>query len=107
MSSKREVRAALGRLKSGEVQLSPEQYYELLEAVEQMFEALVLAPKGADPVATAVWYNHERKPALAQLADALASHPEGNAAERLAAQQLSDREVARQLHRSLLENSLR
>jgi hypothetical protein len=41
-------------LKAGEAALSAEQYHRLLEAVEQVFEALVLAPKGTDPVATGV-----------------------------------------------------
>ena len=107
MNSNREIRAALGRLKSGEAALSAEEYHELLETLEQMFEALALAPKGGDPVATGVWYNHERKPALARLADALSPSTDGYAARRLANQQLSDREVIRELHRSLLDNSLR
>ena len=104
MSSKREVRAALQRLKTGAVTLSADEYLELLEAVEQVFEVLVLAPKGTDPVATAVWYNHERRPALARLADALSPPAHGSSAQRLDSQQLSDREVLRDLHRSLLEN---
>ena|SRR5579875_3017404 len=107
MSSKREIRAGLARLKSGEVVLSPEQYHELLEAVEQLFEAMVLAPKGPDPVATGVWYNHERKPALARLADAISPHDGAVATQRLVEQQVSDREVIRELHRSLLDNSVR
>src|ERR1700749_364297 len=107
MSSNREIRVALARLKSGEDALSAEQYHELLEAVEQGFEALVLAPKGADPVAAGVWYNHERKPALARLPDALSARTDGYAPQRLANQQLSDREVIRELHQSLIDNSLR
>jgi hypothetical protein len=107
MSSNREIRAALVRLKSGEAVLSAEQYHQLLEAVEQVFEALVLAPKGADPVATGVWYNHERKPALARLADAVLPQANGHAAQRLADQQLSDREVIRELHQSLLHKNAR
>jgi hypothetical protein len=107
MSSNREIRAALARLQSGEAALSAEQYQQLLEALEQMFEALVLAPKGTDPVATGVWYNHERKPALARLADALSPQANGHASQKLADQQLSDREVIRELHRSLLDNSVR
>ena len=107
MSSNREIRAALARLKSGAATLTAEQYHELLEAVEQTFEALVLAPKGTDPVATGVWYNHERKPALARLADALSPQADRNAAQKLVDQQLSDREVIRELHQSLLDNSVR
>jgi|SRR5579863_2827869 len=105
MSSKREVRAALERLKTGAVTLSAHEYHELLEALEQVFEALVLAPKGSDPVATAVWYNHERRPALARLADALSPQqvPESTA-RALEHQELSDREVLRDLHQSLLDN---
>ena len=107
MQSNREIRATLARLKSGEEILSAEQYHELLEAVEQVFEALALAPKGADPAAAGVWYNHERKPALARLADALSPRTDGYAVQRLADQQLSDREVIRELQQSLLHNSLR
>ncbi len=107
MSSKREVRAALVGLKSGDVTLSPHQYHELLAAAEQLFEALVLAPKGSDPMATAVWYNHERHPALARLADAVSPQTDANAVWRLADQQRSDRDVIRELHRSLLDNSAR
>lgn len=104
MSSKREVRAALERLKTGAVTLSAHEYQELLEAVGQVFEALVLAPKGSDPMATAVWYQHERRPALARLADALSPRASGNSVRALADQQLSDREVIHELHQSLLDN---
>ena len=107
MSSNREIRAGLARLKSGAATLTAEQYHELLEAVEQIFEALALAPKGTDPVATGVWYNHERKPALARLADAVSPQADTNAAQKLVDQQLSDREVIRELHQSLLDKSLR
>jgi hypothetical protein len=104
MSSKREVRAALERLKTGAVTLSAHEYHELLEALEQVFEALVLAPKGSDPVATAVWYNHERRPALARLADALSPQAAESSARALADRQLSDREVLHDLRQSLLDN---
>ncbi len=107
MSSNREIRAGLARLKSGAATLTAEQYHELLEAVEQIFEALALAPKGTDPVATGVWYNHERKPALARLADAVSPQADTNAAQKLVDQQLIDREVIRELHQSLLDKSLR
>lgn len=105
MSSKREIRAALARLKSGQVLLSSEQYHELLEAVEQLFEALALAPKGSDPVATAVWYNHERRPALARLADAVAPQAGASATHTLAERQRSDADVVRELHQSLMQRS--
>ncbi len=72
VSSKREARATLARLKAGDIALGPHEYHELLEAVEQAFEALELAPSGSDPAATALWYDHAREPALARLADALA-----------------------------------
>ena len=107
MSSKPEIRTALARLKTGEVALGPHEYHELLEALEQMYEALALAPKGSDPVATGVWYNHERGPALARLADALSPSATPDAARTLADQQLSDREVIRELHQALIDNSLR
>lgn len=102
MSSNREILAALARLKSGAVALTAEQYQDLLEAVEQAAHALIMAPRGTDPVATGLWYNHERSPALARLADALA--PQSAASQALAQTQLSDREVARELHRALLDN---
>lgn len=103
MSTHRETLVALERLKSGEAKLTSEQYVELLEAVEQAVQALQVAPSGSDSVATGVWYNHERAPALARLADALAPDGPGAAAETLAQQQLSDREVLHELHRALLD----
>src|ERR1700722_8428165 len=105
MSPHRDTLVALSRLKSGEAELSPEQYFELLEAVEQAVQALLLAPSGADPVATGVWYSHDRAPALARLADALAPHEQGGASEALAQQQLNDREVLQELHEALLKSS--
>jgi hypothetical protein len=105
MSSHRETLVALERLKNGEAELTPEQYVELLEAVEQAVKALLLAPSGSDSVATGLWYNHERAPALARLADALASDQAGGASATLAEQQLSDREVLLELHEALLKSS--
>jgi hypothetical protein len=106
MSPHRDTLVALSKLKSGEAELSPEQYFELLEAVEQAVKALLLAPSGAEPVATGLWYNHERAPALARLADALvAPQEQGGASEALAQQQLSDREVLQELHQALLKSS--
>jgi hypothetical protein len=107
MSSHREALAAISRLKSGETELTPGQYLELLEAVEQAVHALLRAPSGSDPVATGLWYNHERAPALARLADALAADESGDAAEALAHKQLSDREVLVELHQALLNKQYR
>lgn len=104
MSPHGETLAALSRLKSGETALSPEQYVELLEAMEQAVQALILAPTGSDSRATGVWYNHERAPALARLAEALAPEKHG-AATALAQEQLSDREVLQELHAALLRSS--
>jgi hypothetical protein len=107
MSSHREILAALERLKSGALTLTSDQYLRLLEAVEQAAEALFTAPRaGADPASVSVWYNHERAPALARLADALSTYDEGDgdALSALVEQQRSDSEVARQLHQSLLDN---
>jgi len=115
----REALQALERLKTGAVKLDSEQYLELLEAVEQVVHALVLAPSGADPVATGLWYNHERSPALARLAAALAANggagdaagapsaagAAGSAGAAAGAQ--SDAEVLRALHRALLERASR
>jgi hypothetical protein len=107
MSPHRDTLVALSKLKSGEAELSPEQYFELLEAVEQAIQALLLAPSGSDAVATGLWYNHERAPALAQLADALAPPEQGGASEALAQQQLGDREVLQELHQALLNTRSR
>jgi hypothetical protein len=104
MSPHRDTLAAIARLKSGEDELSAEQYTKLLEAVEEAVRALILAPSGTDSVASGVWYHHERGPALARLADALSPHPSG-AADRLADEQMSDREVLRELHAALLKSS--
>ena len=102
MSKHRETLVALERLKSGETELNPEQYVELLEAVEQAVQALQLAPSGSDPVATGLWYNHDRAPALARLADALVPEEQGGASRALAQEQLSDRDVLHELHQALL-----
>jgi hypothetical protein len=108
MSSHREILAALARLKSGSVTLDPDQYVGLLEAVEQAVEALFAAPRGSDPVATGLWYNHERAPALARLADALSPKArERAAAHALKQQQHSDREVIRELHDALVKQTSR
>lgn len=85
MSPPHQTLAAISRLKSGEAALSSEQYVELLGAVEQAVQALLLAPAGSDPVATGFWYNHERAPALARLADALGPHGGGAATHARAA----------------------
>jgi len=74
MSHHREILSALQKLKSGEGKLTTEQYVGVLEAIEQAAQALHTAPRGSDPVATGVWWNHERTPAMARLADALAAH---------------------------------
>jgi len=105
MSTHRETLVALRRLKSGETELTREQYVELLEAVEQAIQALLLAPSGSDPVATGLWYNHDRAPALARLADALGPRHQGEATRELAEQQMSDREVLKELHAALLKSS--
>ena len=106
MSQHREILAALERLKSGSVQLNSEQYLALLEAVEQAAEALFNAPRGGDSAAAGVWYNHERAPALAHLADALTPHSEGGNVRELAQRQRTDQEIARELHRSLLDRAI-
>src|ERR1700761_8871504 len=119
MSSHRKILAALQRLKSGAVQPTPEQYVAILDAVEQAVEVLYAAPRGSDPIATGLWYNHERAPALARLADALTSHnaaptshnvalssrnaamtARGTATTELERERQSDREVVRALQQS-------
>lgn len=105
MSPHRDTLEAIARLKTGEDELSSEQYVQLLDAVEEAVRALVLAPTGGDPVATGLWYNHERAPALSRLADALASKPYGVVAAAPGEAQMSDREVLLELHAALQRNS--
>jgi hypothetical protein len=105
MTPHSETLAAIARLKSGEDELSSEQYLELLEAVEDAVQALILAPSGTDPLATGLWYNHERAPALARLADALAPRHGGDASDQLLEEQMSDREVLLELHAALLKST--
>jgi hypothetical protein len=117
MSSHRKILAALQRLKSGGAPPTPEQYVAILDAVEQAVEVLYAAPRGSDPIATGLWYNHERAPALARLADALTSHNDaltarnprlgshGAATSELERERQSDREVVRALQQSLRERT--
>ena len=110
MSSHREILAALQRLKSGGAQPTSEQYVAILDAVEQAVEVLYAAPRGSDPIATGLWYNHERAPALARLADALTLHndaltPRSVATSELERQRQSDREVVRALQQSLRDRT--
>src|ERR1700761_697132 len=98
MSSHRKILAALQRLKSGGARPTPEQYVAILDAIEQAGEVLYAAPRGSDPIATGLWYNHERAPALARLADALTSHR--GATSELERERQSDREVVRALQQS-------
>jgi hypothetical protein len=119
MSSHRKILAALQRLKSGGAKPTPEQYLAILDAVEQAVEVLYAAPRGSDPIATGLWYNHERAPALARLADALTSHnaastshnaamtARGAATSELERERQSDREVVRALQQSLLDSTTR
>jgi hypothetical protein len=108
MSHHREILAALAKLKSGTTALTSEQYGALLEALEQAAEALHIAPRGSDPIATGLWWNHERAPALARLADVLspraATIPGDGKAGRPEA---TDAQVVRALHQSLLDNTVR
>jgi hypothetical protein len=106
MSQHREILAALGSLRSGATSLNFEEYVQFLDAVEQLAETLQLAPGGSDPVATGVWWHHERTPALARLADALPT-PRGAAPRRRQSSgtELGDAPVIRALHQSILENS--
>jgi hypothetical protein len=97
----RQTLAALEKLKSGAVSLDSEDYLALLEAIEQATEALHAAPRKADQVALGLWYNHERAPALARLADALQPHRVQSAVDLLAADLNSDVMAARALQQSL------
>lgn len=127
MSQHRDILAALEKLRSGVHSLTSEQYVALLDAVEQTAAALHVAPRGSDPIATGLWWNHERTPALTRLAHALAFHAGSTAAQQrlvefaggevgtlraddgaaTAAPELSDLDVARALHQSLLDNTRR
>jgi hypothetical protein len=105
MTSHRDILSAIALLKSGEDELSSERYVELLEALEQAVQALVLAPRGTDPTATGLWYNHERAPALARLAEALTPSQHDRRSQVTTDQGPSDREVLTELHEALLANS--
>lgn len=106
MGQHREILAALESLRSGATSLNFEEYVQFLDAVEQLSETLQLAPSGSDPLATAVWWHHERTPALARLADALPT-PRGAVPRRRQSSgpELGDAPVIRALHQSILENS--
>jgi hypothetical protein len=70
-----DVLAALVDLKAGRVPLTTEQQTDFLDAVEGVVRVLIEAPRGsADSTEVALWYVHDRTPALARLADA--AHPE-------------------------------
>lgn len=111
----RDIVDALDRLRTGAVSLTSEQYVKLLDAIEHASSVLHLAPRGSDPVASGVWYHHERGPALAKLADALpvkhqqgtetgatgTSNPADSAGRRHADQVNDDAAVIRALQDSL------
>ncbi len=120
MSQHREILAGLERLRSTTSSPTPEQLRSLIDAVEQAAEALQVAPKGSDPIATGIWWNHERTPALARLADALAHTGEPREAREAPGppptpaqtapnfqQQHPDLAVVRALHQALIDNSPR
>ena len=65
-----EVLTALFELKQGRVTLTAEQQAEFLDAVEGLVRALIEALRGGDRMAAAMWYAHDRTPALARFADA-------------------------------------
>jgi hypothetical protein len=65
-----DVLVALADLKEGRVRLTAEQQTALLEAVEGLARVLIEAPRGGDSTEIALWYVHDRTPALARLADA-------------------------------------
>ena len=65
-----EVLTALLELKQGRVTLTAEQQAEFLDAVEGLVRALIEALRGGDRMAAAMWYAHDRTPALARFADA-------------------------------------
>lgn len=70
-----DVLGALADLKEGRIRLSTEQQATFLDAVERLVRVLIEAPRGGDSTEVALWYVHDRTPALAQFADA--AHPEG------------------------------
>jgi hypothetical protein len=65
-----DVLSALSELKEGRVRLTPEQQAAFLDAVEGIVRVLIDAPRGGGSTEAALWYAHERTPALARLADA-------------------------------------
>lgn len=76
-----DVLAALADLKEGRVRLTPEQQTAFLDAVDGLVRALCEAPRGGDSTEVALWYVHDRTPALARFADAARPEEPSLAAE--------------------------
>ena len=57
---------ALADLKEGRVRLTEEQQTAFLDAVAGLVRVLLEAPRGGDRTEVALWYIHDRTPALAR-----------------------------------------
>jgi hypothetical protein len=91
---------ALTDVREGRVQLTAEQQLEFLDAVEELARVLIGAPRGGDGAQNAIWYRHERTPALARLADA-ARPQEPSLARELEAARVEDARIVHQLQAGL------
>lgn len=95
--SQREIVSALEQWGLGTLALPPEQRQAVTEALAEVVRVLDGAPRGTDPIALGIWFNHERAPALARLSDALHPHQQGAALQELQ----RDQEIARALQQAL------
>jgi hypothetical protein len=64
------VLSALADIREGRVRLTDEERTVFLDAIEELARVLIDAPRGGDSLQIAIWYTHERAPALARLVDA-------------------------------------
>jgi hypothetical protein len=97
----REIVTALHQWGTGKLPLTDEQREQVLAALVEVVRVLDGAPSGSNGVATGVWFNHERSPALARLSDALHPHHQGAALQRHAERLQSDHELITALQQAL------
>jgi hypothetical protein len=72
-----------------------------MAALAEVVRVLDSAPRGNSPVATGVWFNHERGPALARLSDALHPHLQGAALQNHTDGLQTDQDVILALQQAL------
>ncbi len=99
--SQREIVLALEQWGIGALALTPEQRQAVTDTLAEVVRVLDGAPRGTDPIAFGIWFNHERAPALARLSDALHPHQRGAALQQHDAELQRDQEIARALQQAL------